>query len=162
MKENQIVYIPVDKIVPHVDNPRRDLGDLTELAESIKARGVMQNLTVVPCPARGEGMYAVIIGHRRLMASKLAGIAEVPCVIAEMTPEEQLATMLLENIQRVDLKPHEQAQVHGVAHEHLHHHPDGDIQLTLVSSVYAYALGDAHHHLHDGHALRLCAMDIKV
>lgn len=110
MRENQITYIPVDKIVPHVDNPRRDLGDLTELAESIKARGVMQNLTVVPCPARGEGMYAVIIGHRRLMASKLAGIAEVPCVIAEMTPEEQLATMLLENIQRVDLKPHEQAQ----------------------------------------------------
>lgn len=108
--EKKLVYIPVDKIVPHVDNPRRDLGDLSELAESIKARGIMQNLTVVPCPARGAGMYVVIIGHRRLAASKLAGLAEVPCVVTEMSPEEQVATMLLENIARADLTPYEQAQ----------------------------------------------------
>ena len=52
------------------------------------------------------------------------------------------------------VEPHEQTQVHGVAHEHIHHHPDGDIQCTLVIRIYAYALGNAHHHLHDGHALR--------
>lgn len=108
--ENKLTYIPVDKIIPHNDNPRKELGDLTELCESIKARGVMQNLTVCPCPARGEGMYVVIIGHRRLMAAKLAGLAEVPCVVTDMSHEEQLATMLLENLVRADLTPYEQAQ----------------------------------------------------
>ena len=108
--EKKLMYIPVDRIYPHIDNPRKDLGDLTELAESIKAKGIMQNLTVVPCPARGEGTYVVIIGHRRLAAAKLAGLSEVPCVVTEMSPEEQVATMLLENIARVDLTPYEQAQ----------------------------------------------------
>ncbi len=105
-----IEYISVDKIVPHPDNPRREIGDVTELAESIKACGVLQNLTVVPCPARGEGMYVAIIGHRRLEASKLAGLTEVPCVVSDMTPQEQVATMLLENMARADLTAYEQAQ----------------------------------------------------
>jgi ParB family chromosome partitioning protein len=108
--EKKLTYLPVDSIIPHIDNPRKELGDLTELAESIKAKGIMQNLTVVPCPARGEGTYVVIIGHRRLAAAKLAGLSEVPCVITEMSHEEQVATMLLENIQRQDLTPYEQAQ----------------------------------------------------
>ncbi len=105
--ENKLVYIPIGELYPHPDNPRKDLGDLTELAESIKAKGVMQNLTVVP---RGEGGYTVIIGHRRMGASKLAGLTELPCVIVEMSPREQLATMLLENMQRSDLTAYEQAQ----------------------------------------------------
>lgn len=102
-----LFYIPVDQIYPHPDNPRKDLGDLTELAESIKAKGIMQNLTVVP---RNEGGYTVIIGHRRSAAAKLAGLSEVPCVIVEMSEREQVATMLLENMQRVDLTAYEQAQ----------------------------------------------------
>ena len=108
--EKKLTYLPVDSIIPHIDNPRKELGDLNELAESIKAKGIMQNLTVVPCPARGEGTYVVIIGHRRLAAAKLAGLSEVPCVVTEMSHEEQVATMLLENIQRQDLTPYEQAQ----------------------------------------------------
>lgn len=67
----------------------------------------MQNLTVVP---RSEGGYTVIIGHRRTGASKLAGLAELPCVVVEMSPMDQLSTMLLENIQRSDLTAYEQAQ----------------------------------------------------
>ncbi len=94
---------------PHPNNPRKDLGDLTELAESIKQSGVMQNLTVVPHESI-EGEYTVIIGHRRLGASKLAGLKTVPCVIVEMTDKEQLATMMLENMQRSDLTTYEQAQ----------------------------------------------------
>lgn len=93
----------------HPNNPRKDLGDLTELAESIKQSGVMQNLTVVPHESI-EGEYTVIIGHRRLGASKLAGLKTVPCVIVEMTEKEQLATMMLENMQRSDLTTYEQAQ----------------------------------------------------
>ena len=108
MKE--LLYLNVDQLIPHPDNPRKDIGDITELAESIKACGVLQNLTVVPCPAQGKDKYVVVIGHRRLAASKLAGLTEVPCVVAEMSPQEQLTTMLLENIERSDLTPYEQAQ----------------------------------------------------
>lgn len=106
-QQGMLVYIPIDQLYPHPDNPRKELGDLSELAESIKAKGVMQNLTVVP---RVEGGYTVIIGHRRCAASKEAGLAEVPCVIVEMSEREQMATMLLENMQRVDLTAYEQAQ----------------------------------------------------
>ena len=105
--ERKLVYIPITELYPHPDNPRKDLGDLAELSESIKVKGVMQNLTVVP---RAEGGYTVIIGHRRMGASKLAGLTELPCVITEMSEQEQIGTMLLENMQRSDLTMYEQAQ----------------------------------------------------
>lgn len=107
MNENKLIYISIAELYPHPDNPRKELGDLTELADSIKSKGVMQNLTVVP---RSEGGYTVIIGHRRLSAAKLAGMTELPCAVVEMSEKDQLATMLLENMQRVDLTPFEQAQ----------------------------------------------------
>ena len=111
---SKMIMLPVDKIGQHPDNPRKNLGDLTELAESIKANGVLQNLTVVKrygeISGEWHGMYTVIIGHRRLAASKLAGLKEVPCVVVEMTPAEQFATMMVENVQRSDLTVYEQAQ----------------------------------------------------
>lgn len=117
-----IQNIEVTKLHPHYDNPRKDLGDLTELAESIKVNGIFQNLTVVPWfskitgvgaddPKQQEEMgYIVVIGHRRLAAAKLAGLTEVPCSISNMSFREQVATMLLENMQRSDLTIYEQAQ----------------------------------------------------
>lgn len=105
-ERREIEYIDIDLIHPHPDNPRKDVGDVSELAESIKHSGIMQNLTVVPF----EGEYRVIIGHRRLAASKLAGLSEVPCVVVEMSEKEQIATMLSENMQRVDLTPLEEVQ----------------------------------------------------
>ena len=136
---NEIVMIPVEQLHHHPENPRLDLGDLTELAESIRQRGVMQNLTVVPghrmsksewvAAARAEGAdkasaeasydperaevsdgYTVVIGNRRMEAAKIAGVAEVPCVISDMDRREQVATMLMENMQRADLTVYEQAQ----------------------------------------------------
>lgn len=104
---SELQYIEVSKILPHPDNPRKNLGDLQELTDSIKANGVLQNLTVIP---QSNGKYTVIIGHRRLAASKKAGLSQVPCVVAEMTPQEQVRTMLMENIQRSDLTLYEQAQ----------------------------------------------------
>jgi len=101
-----MTQLSVDKLFPHPDNPRKDLGDLTELADSIKSNGIFQNLTVVP---DNKG-YTVIIGHRRLAAAKLAGLTEVPCVITEMDQKEQVQTMLLENMQRSDLTVYEQAK----------------------------------------------------
>mgnify|MGYP004649273807 CR=1 FL=1 len=112
--ETKITMLPVAVLHPHRDNPRKELGDLTELAESIKTNGVMQNLTVIPAkeaePDTVYHGYTVIIGHRRLEAAKLAGLTEVPCVITHMDRAKQLSTMLLENIQRNDLTVYEQAQ----------------------------------------------------
>lgn len=102
-----LVYIRTDRIDPHPDNPRKDLGDLTELAASIKENGILQNLTVVPME---DGRYRALIGHRRLAAARLAGLTEVPCVIVEMEYREQLQTMLQENMQRTDLTVYEQAR----------------------------------------------------
>lgn len=100
--------LPIGQLEGHPDNPRKDVGDVTELADSIRHSGVMQNLTVVPY----EGKYRVIIGHRRLAAAKLAGLTELPCLVSDMDYKEQCATMLCENMQRVDLTVPEQA--HGV------------------------------------------------
>jgi ParB family chromosome partitioning protein len=113
--DNKIIMIKVEKLHPHPKNPRKNIGDVSELAESIKKSGILQNLTVVPWVSEltgntEEGEYTVIIGHRRLAASKAAGLAEVPCAIKEMSPAEQLATMLAENVQRTDLTPFEQAE----------------------------------------------------
>lgn len=103
----QLVMLPVKDIQPHPNNPRKDLGDLSELTESIKKNGIMQNLTVVENEGSG---YTVIIGHRRLAAAKAAGVSEVPCAVVELDEGEQLATMLLENMQRQDLTVYEQAE----------------------------------------------------
>lgn len=112
---SEIVMIPIDKLNPHPDNPRKDLGDLSELAESIKAKGVLQNLTVVPYYSKiqkrvMDGLYTVLIGHRRASAAKMAGLTELPCVIVNMSYEDQIATMLMENMQRSDLTIYEEAK----------------------------------------------------
>ena len=107
---NKIVMLPRELLHPHPDNPRKDLGDLTELKESIKAHGVMQNLTVVPDDDDGDG-YKILIGHRRFAASE-GILEELPCVVAkDLTDRDQVGSMLVENIQRSDLTFVEQA--HG-------------------------------------------------
>lgn len=103
--KSMIENIGITWIDPHPDNPRKDLGDLSELVASIKANGILQNLTIVKAAVG----YRVVIGHRRLAAAKLAGLTEVPCVISDMDYKQQLATMLTENMQRSDLTIYEQA-----------------------------------------------------
>ena len=102
-----IEWIDIRSLKPHPDNPRKELGDLDELAESIKAKGILQNLTVVE---NDEGDYTIIIGHRRFAAAQRAGLTELPCAVVKMTPAEQVQTMLLENMQRCDLTAYEQAK----------------------------------------------------
>ena len=108
-KKSKLQMIPVDKLHPHPDNPRKVLGDVSELAESIKANGILQNLTVVPNNDNWDD-FTVIIGHRRLAAAKQAGLTELPCAVVEMTEKEQLSTMLTENMQRSDLTVYEEAK----------------------------------------------------
>lgn len=116
MNERTIVMIDRAELVPHPENPRKDLGDLEELRESIKENGLMQNLTVTPIPEDekregSEAKYYILIGHRRFAASE--GILdELPCAIADyLTQREQVGIMLAENMQRSDLTFIEQA--HG-------------------------------------------------
>ena len=134
-----ITYIPIRQLYPHPDNPRKELGDLSELAASIKENGVYQNLTVIPghylnsreyiakCVDEGGDAaaaaaawtpravwssedYTIIIGHRRAAAAQQAGLHELPCAIVEMDEREQMQTMMIENMQRSDLTVYEQAQ----------------------------------------------------
>lgn len=111
---NTLTEIELEKIHAHPQNPRKDLGDLTELAESIRKNGIMQNLTVISGHFEdGEfvtGDYTLLIGHRRCEAARLAGIEKVPCkVVEDMSNKEQVSIMLEENMQRSDLTIWEQA-----------------------------------------------------
>lgn len=109
-KIGTVHMIDTDKLIPNPDNPRKDVGDIEELAKSIRKNGIMQNLTVVPADD-DMNEFMVLIGHRRLAAAKAAGLVKVPCVIAAgLTREEQLAIMLEENMQRNDLTMIEQAE----------------------------------------------------
>jgi ParB family chromosome partitioning protein len=103
----ELKYLPVSQLFSYPDNPRKDVGDVSELADSIRSNGILQNLTVVQ---RSQNVYSVIIGHRRLAAAKKAGLETVPCIVRKMTPQEEIRTMLMENMQRCDLTVYEQAQ----------------------------------------------------
>lgn len=107
--ENKIIMINISALEHHPDNPRKNIGDVTELADSIRAKGILQNLTVVPS-GKVAGKYYVVIGNRRLEASIAAGLEELPCVIADMDYKTQIETMMVENIQREDLTVLEEAE----------------------------------------------------
>lgn len=107
--ETKIVMLPIEKLEHHPENPRKNIGDITELTESIKLDGILQNLTVVPKPDETD-RYLIVIGNRRFEAAQGAGLKFLPCVISDMDHTKQLETMLIENINRSDLTPIEQAK----------------------------------------------------
>ena len=94
-QSNEIKLINTSLIDPHPDNPRKNIGDVTDLAASIKTNGLLTPLSVVP---NGE-RYRVIAGHRRLAACKQAGIGAVPCFVLHLNPLQQLEAMVTENCQ---------------------------------------------------------------
>ena len=102
------VKLKIMDIEPNRDQPRKDFAEdaLAELADSIEKYGVLQPLLVRPF---GENSYQLIAGERRWRAARLAGLTEVPVVIREMTDEEAAALSLIENLQREDLNPVEEA-----------------------------------------------------
>jgi ParB family chromosome partitioning protein len=89
---------------------RMDEGSLYELAESIKAQGIMQPILVRPITPNGAVAYEIIAGERRFRAAKLAGLREVPVLVKAVPDESAAAMALIENIQREDLNPLEEAQ----------------------------------------------------
>lgn len=105
--EDRIEKIPVGKLTPNPSQPRRyfDQKSLAELASSIKQYGVIQPLLVTP----DKDNYIIIAGERRFRAAQLAGLDTVPGVVHKRKELEQIEIALIENVQRVDLRPLEQA-----------------------------------------------------
>jgi ParB family chromosome partitioning protein len=115
-----VLIIEIERIVPNPRQPRERFAHeaLRELAESIRAHGVIQPLVVTQVRGADNEVlprYQLIAGERRWQASRLAGLAAVPVVVREATPQEMLELALIENIQRADLNPLEEA----AAYRHL-------------------------------------------
>jgi ParB family chromosome partitioning protein len=105
---HEIVQMPVEKLVPNPGQPRKnfDETELKELADSIKTYGIIQPIIAANA---GDGTYIIIAGERRTRAAKLAGLKTVPVVIRDYTDQKRLEVSLIENIQRSDLNPIEEA-----------------------------------------------------
>lgn len=119
-----VLHMPVYQLIHHPDNPRKEFGDLSELTESIRKKGIMQNLTIIPTECRElpaeeqptldqinmNGKFLVLIGNRRMEAAKQAGVEKLPCrIVTGLSKKDQIAIMLEENMQRNDLSISEQA-----------------------------------------------------
>ncbi len=98
--------LPIDKIAPNPEQPRTEIGDLTELTNSIKQNGVLEPLLVKP---NGDGTWMIIAGERRWRASNLAGLTEVPCIEFDIDEKTIAEIALIENLQRKDLTVWEEA-----------------------------------------------------
>ena len=105
---NDVMTLPLRDIEPDKEQPRKDFAEepLNELAASIAEHGVLQPITVRPCATGG---YKIIAGERRWRAARLAGLTEIPVVIKDVTEGEAMELALVENLQREDLDPVEEA-----------------------------------------------------
>ena len=105
----QILLIPQEEIYPNPNQPRKrfDFDELEGLAQSIRQNGIIQPIAV---RVNSKGEYELISGERRLRASRLVGITQIPCIIMDATDEKSALFALLENIQRSDLGFFEEAQ----------------------------------------------------
>ncbi|MEK6556256.1 MAG: ParB/RepB/Spo0J family partition protein, partial [Bdellovibrionota bacterium] len=111
--EQRIWQLPIEKIVPNKEQPRRTFTPelLKELADSIKEKGVIQPILVRPID--GGQKYEIIAGERRWRASQQAGLREVPAIMKSIDSQETLELALIENIQRADLNPIEEAEAYA-------------------------------------------------
>ena len=105
---SRVHYLPVDSIRPNPHQPRKVFSEsgLRELAESIRQYGILQPLTVRRC----GGAYELVAGERRLRAAGMAGLKEVPCLLARVDEEDSALLALIENLQRRDLDCWEEAE----------------------------------------------------
>lgn len=105
--ENSVVYIGIEQIKPNVNQPRKKFNEerIAELAESILKHGIIQPLVV----RRSGAFYEIVAGERRWRAARRADLEKVPCIIREFTDEENMLIAIIENLQREDLDPIEEA-----------------------------------------------------
>ena len=107
-EQEKVVSLRLTEIVPNREQPRKQFDEegISELAASITQHGLLQPLTVRPL---ADGTYQLVAGERRWRASRLAGLDEVPVIVREMTDREAAEIALIENLQREDLNPMEEA-----------------------------------------------------
>ena len=117
-----IRHIPVEKVVPNPLQPRKDFGDLSDLAESIKEKGIIEPIIVRP----KDGKYEIVAGERRYRAAKNIGLKTVPCIEHDLPDNEVLEVALIENLQRKDLSIFESAyslsslaEIYGYTHQEI-------------------------------------------
>lgn len=108
MSDFSVSFIPLDQIVESAHNPWHGRDDVTELAESIRKRGVQQPILVRP---RCDGMLELVFGHRRTRAAREAGLSEIPARIRELTDEEAVEEQLCENAHRTDVHPIDEGEL---------------------------------------------------
>jgi len=114
--------VSIDKIVANVLQPRKDLGDLNEMADSIKEKGILEPILIRP----KNGKFEIVAGERRYRAAILAGLTEIPCIEHDIADNEALELSIIENIQRKDLNIYEQAfslkslaEIYGYTHQEI-------------------------------------------
>ena len=136
--------VPIDQVDPNPDQPRQVLGDLSELMASIAEKGIIAPLIV----RQRRGRFQIVAGERRYQAATRVGIAEVPVVIRDVDDAELLEIALVENIQRKDLSPFEEAEAlntlvkdHGLRHEDLARRL-GKSRSSVTESLSLHAMPD--------------------
>jgi ParB family chromosome partitioning protein len=117
----RIRMISIDKIDPNPQQARSELGDIKELMASIKQKGILEPIIVRP----RHGRYEIIAGERRYIASKQLGLKEMPCIEKHVEDNEAMEIALIENLQRKDLDPFEEADgLHALAEMYGYSHND--------------------------------------
>lgn len=114
--------VPIDQVDPNPDQPRQVMGDLSELMASISEKGIIEPLIV----RQRRGRFQIVAGERRYQAAVRLALTEVPVVIRDVADDEMLEIALIENLQRRDISPFEEAealqtlvQAHGLKHEEI-------------------------------------------
>lgn len=138
--------IPIHLIEANPDQPRSSMGDLAELTKSITDKGVLEPILVRP---REDGRYTIISGERRFRASLDAGLTEIPCIEMDVPDNELLEIALIENLQRKDLSPFEEADGYRSLQErHAYTHEQiadavGKSRVTITEALAIGRLPDA-------------------
>lgn len=162
--------VSISKIHPNPNQPRQDFDEsrISELAQSIRANGVIQPITVCEAP---DGTFMIVAGERRWRAASLAGLNEIPIYVRTVDPGQILELALIENIQREDLNPIETAQAFDqlIGHYHLTHEQiaerTGKDRSTITNFVRLLRLTPevrqhlAANHIAMGHARALLSID---
>lgn len=133
--------IPIHLIEANPDQPRTSMGDLSELTKSITDKGVLEPILVRP---REDGRYTIISGERRFRASLDAGLTEIPCIEMEVSDSELLEIALIENLQRKDLSPFEEADGYRALqerHSYTHEQIADAVGKSRVTITEALAIG---------------------
>lgn len=136
-KNEGTITLKISEIEPNRSQPRKEFDEqsLSELAESISSHGLLQPLLVRPLPLGG---YEIVAGERRYRACRMAGLTEVPVIIRELTESETMELALIENLQREDLTPLEEAEGYAVLLNE-HHFTQEEIAQSMGKSRPAIA-----------------------